>query len=174
MNEVAAAIISRSCDEDNGERRDLYWHQGALVPLIKLLYSKSSKVLLIYHFAYKLFISYATNQLNNLFNNKQWTNDIFLIKTQEAGLEAVAALTCDVSHICSELVTREEGLHLETIIRFVKDTRPRMRLAAIAVYVFFILFFLFLSLLFICYSLILLFVNMFSLVISSNEECHSN
>lgn len=44
VNEVAATIIARSCDEDNGERRDLYWHQGAMVPLLKLLYAKSSKV----------------------------------------------------------------------------------------------------------------------------------
>jgi hypothetical protein len=44
VNEVAAAIIARSCDEDNGERRDLYWHQGAMGPLLKLFYSKSSKV----------------------------------------------------------------------------------------------------------------------------------
>lgn len=96
VNEVAASIISRSCDEDNGERRDLYWHQGAMAPLLKLLYSRSSK-------------------------------------TQEAALEGVAALTCDISHVCTELVTRDEGVHLETIIKFVKDNRPRMRLAAISV-----------------------------------------
>jgi hypothetical protein len=96
VNEVAAAIISRSCDEDNGERRDLYWHQGAMGPLLKLLYSKSSK-------------------------------------TQEAGLEGVAALTCDISHVCTELITRDDGAHLDTIIKFVKDNRARMRLAAISV-----------------------------------------
>lgn len=56
-------------------------------------------------------------------------------KTQEAGLEGVAALTCDISHVCAELITRDDGVHLETIIRFVKDNRARMRLAAIAVYV---------------------------------------
>jgi hypothetical protein len=51
VNEVAAAIIARSCDEDNGERRDLYWHQGAMGPLLKLLYSKSSKVCTIQFFS---------------------------------------------------------------------------------------------------------------------------
>jgi hypothetical protein len=43
VNEVAATIISRSCDEENSERRELYINQGALDPLLRLLRAQYPK-----------------------------------------------------------------------------------------------------------------------------------